>query len=690
MKIIRKMIALFTTVILACSSLSGCGAKAQTNEELPMDPEVMKPWINSNIMGMVTDDTKVSIKDDFYLAANRDWLKDATLRPGYAQEQPLMEAGEIVKQRCKKILSDKSLTGEDAARIRAYYEMWLDWDARNEVGIEPLIPFVEALGKVETIDEMSEFILSDLYHDYGVSFVGTDVGYNAEDSSLYELNLTSTPLSLDNSAEYSTLTENGKRLQTMIKGQNTYMLSRVGYDEKEIAAILKDFDEFEGKIAAYEKTLFERSDASAIQKAINPVTIEDLKEMCPDYPLVAYLERNGVADSKLINVEEPKWLKGLNELYKEENLPGIKAYILTTSLRGFMTFIDEEAYRKYQELNNEFRGIEESSPDEDIAYQVCRRLFPDCFARLYVKEYMNEEIRQEITQFCKDAIDAYDTMLDEEEWLSPETREAAKYKLSRINIRAVYPDKWEDDSMYRVTPKEDGGSYLQAVLDYREAGWEDMRSRINTAVDKDIWNVNILDTNAFYDPVTNSINIIPGFFCDATYSSDMSIEEKYGALGSVIGHEISHAFDTIGSQFDADGNVKNWWTQEDEAAFSERADKLIKYYDEVVAFDNGTVYRGQLIQTEAIADMAGIKCMLMMAKKIDGFDYDKFFRANAHLLARVGTTEYMENQALSNSHPLNYLRVNVTFSQFDEFYKTYGIKKWNGMYIAPKDRISVW
>ena len=281
-------------------------------------------------------------------------------------------------------------------------------------------------------------------------------------------------------------------------------------------------------------------------------------------------------------------------------------------------------------------------------------------------------------------------MLGDIDWLSEETRKEAQNKLRHITIHAVYPDKWEDDSMYQVTAKKDGGSYFNALKEYLEARHEDSLGKLNTKVDKEIWGIDILDLNAFYNPANNSINIIPGFFCDATYRSDMPIEEKYGAIGSVIGHEISHAFDTNGAQYDAEGNVKSWWTDEDYKAFSDRAQKLIDYYDQVVAFDDGTPYYGQLVQTEAIADMAGLKCMLKMAEKVEGFDYDKFFRANAFLWARAGSKELMEYYAATDEHPLNYLRANVSAAQFDEFADTYGIKEGDGMFVAPDDRIAVW
>ena len=163
---------------------------------------------------------------------------------------------------------------------------------------------------------------------------------------------------------------------------------------------------------------------------------------------------------------------------------------------------------------------------------------------------------------------------------------------------------------------------MTARLDYAKAKEQQDIGRMNGTVDRDIWReIDILETNAFYNPDDNSVNIVPGFFCDVTYRSDMSTEELYGSMGAVIGHEVSHAFDSNGAQYDADGNLKDWWTESDSAAFEERVSKVTDYYDNIVAFDDGTPVSGRIVQTEATADMGGIKCMLMMAEKIDGFDY---------------------------------------------------------------------
>ncbi|MBR6486672.1 MAG: M13 family metallopeptidase, partial [Lachnospiraceae bacterium] len=571
-----------------------------------IDTSVMKPWINSNILGLVTDDVTADIKDDYYLNVNHDYLRDTKLRPGRAGEAPFYEALEIVRERCFDILNDESLTGRDAQMIQDYYRMYLDWDARNEAGVEPLRPFIEELKAVDDIDGMTEYLLSDDCYRLGVDFVQFNIGSSADDSSLYELKVLPSTLTLGDPAEYSELTEDGKRKKEYNDGVYSYMLGRFGFSEDETGCILNDLYDFEGKLAGYEMTALEKRDPDALKKRINPVTMDDLRKMSPDFPCAEYFEKWGFGDSKLINLAEPEWLKGLNGLYNEDNLDGLRAYLLTRTLSTYISCLDEEAYRKKQELDNAYRGIKESKPDEENAYEETRKMFPNSMARIYVDRYITKEMRDEIRQLCQDAADTYKEMLDDTEWLSDETKEQAKYKLEHITINAMYPDKWEDDTMFFVTPAKDGGSYFEAKLDHDESIMKRELSHVNGKVDKDIWGVDILETNAFYSQQKNSINIIAGFMCDATYSSDMTIEEKYGALGSVIGHEISHAFDTNGAQYDADGNVKDWWSRDDYNAFRERAGKLVDYYDKVVAFDEGTPYHGQMVQTEAIADMAGI------------------------------------------------------------------------------------
>ncbi len=199
----------------------------------------------------------------------------------------------------------------------------------------------------------------------------------------------------------------------------------------------------------------------------------------------------------------------------------------------------------------------------------------------------------------------------------------------------------------------------------------------------------LMQFDASYDPSTNAVNINLGALGGNYYREDMTKEELYGGIGTVIGHEISHAFDTSGAQFDADGKLENWWTDEDLADFTDRSAKLAAYYDTIVPY-TGTVMDGELVQTEALADMTGIKAVLAVLEEKEDVDYDLFFRSYAKL-NRTNTSEMQAMMFFAmDPHPLGYLRTNVTLQQFDKFLETYNIVEGDAMYLAPEDRVLVW
>ena len=655
-----------------------------------IDVSNMYPWINSNIIGILTDERREELKDDYYLNVNFNWLKDAKLRSGYSSEMPFYDIKETVDENAMALLKDENLSGKDYNLIKDFYDLWLDFEKRNEIGLLPYKNFFESLARVNNIDELSIFLSSIDNFLYGNNLTNIYLSSNSEDSNLYEVQIFSTLLSLEDSAEYKELTEYGKRKKKSIEDKTRYMLKQFMYDDDAIDNIINNMFSFETKIAEFEKSVLYWSNEEALKESINPITMEEIKNKNLKYPLFEILENSGYGKSDLINILEPMWLDNIDSIYNEENLEEMKDYILVHTLLDVMPIIDEKSFREMQNINNELNGIYTNREDVKLAYDSARAMFPYCFDRLYVEKYLDEEVRIEITNMCKDVIETYKKMLDENDWLSKETIKLAKEKLDKITINAVYPDKWEDDSNFNFKSKNDGGSYIEAIMDIVREYYERDLKKINTTRDKEIWDIDILTTNAFYKPSDNSINIVAGFLGDSTYRKDMSIEEKYGAIGTVIGHEISHAFDTFGAQFDANGNVKNWWTDEDYNIFLDKADKLEKYYDNVVAFDNDIKYSGSLVKTEAIADMASVKCLLKMAEEHKYFNYDKFFRTYATLWAKVATLESLESNVLTDSHPLHYLRCNVTIQQFDEFISIYDIKEDNKMYLEPSDRINIW
>ena len=645
------------------------------------------PWLNSNIKGAVTEDYTPALKDDFYVHVNHEWLATAQLRPGYSRNSAFNELQDIIDARLKAIMLDPTLSGHDAELVKTLYSLWLDWDKRNEEGLAELKALVQNLMSIESLDDLSRYFMSEesFYHNVLIADFG--LGRDNKDSESYNLELASTPLPLGDSAEYRELTPNGERTKKMHDAVVTYMLRRLGYTEDEAKGFLEASFRFEKAAAAHIMTLEEMESPEAIDKMYNPLTMDELREKSPVFPFADILEAHS-AYSDLMNLQEPEWLSSLNELYTQENFADIRAYLLCNLAGGYITVTDEPAYREYQRLSRERFGITGSKPDDELAVDFVHGRLSVPVSRMYIAKHVPESAKKEVEQIIRDTVKYYEAMLDGEEWMSEATRRKAKEKLAAMRLNSAYPDKWVDYEGLELDPD---GSLLDALAALRKFNTQTyFYDRLNTKVDHDLWISDVVVVNSYYRPSENSINIIAGILGGDFYGPEMSYEEKLGGIGMVIGHEISHAFDTRGAQFDATGNTAKWWTDEDYAAFKARADKLIKYFDAMTVTPEGAKYNGSLVQTESIADMAGIKAMLGIAEGREGFDYDKFFRAYARIWKLIQTRERNDAVLRTDVHALPYLRVNAVLQQYGKFHEHYKLKKGDGMYLAPDERVAVW
>ncbi len=650
-------------------------------------PLYASDWLNSNIKGAVTDDYTPALKDDFYVNVNHDWLSTAQLKPGYFRNSSFTELQDMVDARLKAIMTDKASTGHDAELVKALYSLWLDWDKRNEEGLSELKALSQNLLSVSTIDELTEYFKGEesFYHDVELADFG--LGRDYRNSELHNIELYSTPLPLGDSAEYRKLTPNGERVKKMRDATVTYMLRRLGYTLEEAQAFLEASFRFEKAIAARIMTREEIYSPEAIEKTCNPITLEELRKKSPVFPFAEILEAHA-AYSDLMNLNEPEWLAALNELYTPANLEDMKAYLFCRLAAGYITTTDEPAYREYQRLSRERYGTTGSKPDDELAVDFVHSNLSAQVSRLYIAKHVPAQAKHEVEQIIRDTVKYYEKMLAGEDWLSEATRKKAVEKLKAMRLNAAYPDKWVDDSELAINPN---GTLLEALAALKRFNTQKtFYDRLNTRVDHDLWISDVVVVNSYYRPSENSINIIAGILGGDFYRPDMSCEEKLGGIGMVIGHEISHAFDTSGAQFDAAGNVAKWWTDDDYKAFQARADRLIKYFDAFTATPEGAKYNGRLVQTECIADMAGVKAMLGIASEREGFDYDKFFRNYARIWKNIQTRERTDMLLKADVHALSYLRVNAIVQQYEKFHEFYGIKNGDGMYLAPEERVAVW
>jgi putative endopeptidase len=301
-------------------------------------------------------------------------------------------------------------------------------------------------------------------------------------------------------------------------------------------------------------------------------------------------------------------------------------------------------------------------------------------------------MKDKVNECGEEVRDYYREMLKNETWLSEATRTAAIDKLNRMTIHSVIPEKTVDYSSLELKNAKNGGSFLDAILSISKFETQLDKSHINAKVDPDLWDSPTSEVNAYYDPSKNAVYFLAGQLVPPLLDDENNYEEFLALVGSTFGHEISHAFDTNGAQYDAYGNLKNWWTDADQAAFQDRTQKVVDYLDSITPFSDKPDLHidGELVKTEYIADLVSFKPLFAIAEKHPGFNYDLFFQAYSVQWRLLSSQENEISQAQNDEHPLNYLRVNAILPQYQQFYDTYGIMPGDGMYIDQDDRLEVW
>ena len=648
-------------------------------------------WLCSNIEGNVTADTPAEPKDNFELFVNKQWYLETAIPEGETNIKTSSMVGDIVKERLLALLKDETLTGHDAGLVRKLYQMLVDWDDRNAQGVEPLMPEISAIRAADSLESLYACMFSP---EKLVQILPAGISVEADllDASINITCVAPVSLLLGDSAEYTARTRSGELYYNQYQQISHYALLRLGFSEEEAVAAFENAIAFETLLAAHIKPDADHYLPDYAQSLMNYYNEQELADLAGAFPLLDLIRAKGLYGGKRFNVAEPAYISALAGIFTEENVPLIRDWLLVRTAEEATSLLDQEMYEKTTDIRNAAMGVSGRISDDRYALNLIKDELTVPLDNLYIDAYCSAQQKQEITEIIGRMIVYYREMLSATDWLSEETREKAIEKLDSMGVQAVYPDRRGDWSGLEFAGKEEGGSLpsaIRAIKDFRNSLYA---AKIDQPVDKDEWDQisgPSYTVNASYDPSTNGVTIYAGILNGDIYRSDMSYEQKLGGIGAIIGHEISHAFDTYGAQFDRDGSLKNWWTQEDLEAFQARAAKLAAWYDGFIPYE-GCQYSGQQVQTEAIADMAGVKCILGIAAKEENFDYDAFYRQIAILYRLKMTLNAFVQRFARDVHPVSYLRVNATLAQFEEFVSFYGIQPGDGMYIAPEDRVAVW
>lgn len=657
------------------------------------DPDLSSgtPWLASSLQGTVTEDTPTSPKDDFYLYVNKDAILSYDILPGYSSAGTLPNRELENDRDILALFTDYEPQGHDARLAKDLYDLFLDWETRNALGVQPLKEItdaVEAIGSIEELNEYCTTVPFELQSILPFSFSAT---VDFHDSSSYIMSVFPGPLVLGDSMEYREMSEVGELMKEVWDDYSLYILKRLGYSEDEALRKIENCYTFESLLAPHIFTSDDSRATDYVEKIYNLFPTDEFETLQGNVPILGTIDLCGYERKDKLVLTQPHWLEALKGLYNDENLPLIRDYAIVQNAINFREALDRDCFMKSMECSARLSGSEGMLEDAQYAATYALNTLPWPVSRLYCERYFTAEDKQNVSDLVRKVLDAYAAMLAEEDFISEETRRNAIDKLYGMTLNVLYPDDWTKyscDDLDFLSASE-GGTLTEAVYAVSRHSIQTAVETFSKSVDKTMWD-GLMPTvvNAFYDPTANSVNILAAFCRGELYNSAMSPEEQYAKLGMVIAHEVSHSFDGTGSQFDKNGNYAEWWTEEDRAVFRKKIDAIADYADTVYCWD-GTHVNGSIITGETCADMGAMACMLHIAKSVEGFDYDLFFRSYAQLWSRIRSYNDFLSR-MKNEHPPEYFRVNAVVQQFDEFNDCYGVEEGDGMYLAPEKRIAIW
>lgn len=726
----NRVYRLIALTIVSSLLLTGCDSSSIQNAlnndsggEVRLNETIndTSKWINSSIPGAIDAESDVSLKDDFYTAVNKDWLLSADVRDDGNANSHFQDSIDKVKERKIKIVSgvddpeafetsdidiDADELAHDESILRQFVDAATDWERRDELGVEPLRPYIEAIDEISSLDELSSYILNE--NDNNLiqeSLVKISTQTSAVSPEVYSVFLESSDIfTLKTRDKYIKIDNYGIKDSRIIATAVSDILEQFGYTRKDAKRIVSQCYEIEAHIASNEAP----ANYKSVQKYVNEkdaeYTFEDVKEMQGNYPLTSILEKYGYDKSKIFYVPESEYVKYIGRLYKESNLEKLKSYFIVHTIYEAMSLLTKDMYEQSRSYENrEENTIKMKNGDGDqleleynddwdiILNDYVGKYMAAPLEILYISKYCSAEQKQYLSDMVDDLVAYYKVLITEEEWLTEDGKKGAIEKLDFLKKRILYPDTFES---YKDIVFSEGDTLLDMVSVINESDYLHNATYVNKEPTSADWNLRLFPTttvNATYVPAYNGIFIYAGVVASGeNFDVDMPYEANLAKIGTVIGHEISHGFDDNGSKFDKYGYEKTWWSWEDTANFSTRVSKQKAYYDTLNAAPGIKNLSGAKLSGEVIADMGGLKAALAVARKADYFDYDLFFKSYAEgwrVKASYGEFIFTTEKDV---HPPAFLRVNVVLMQADDFYGTYNIEPGDGMYMAPEDRLSVW
>ena len=680
--------AVCTSILL----ISGCN---QTPESTSNNIQIEETALVSGITQANIDNT-VRPQDNFYQYINGTWLKNSKIpgdKTAIGSFYDLRdEADDNVKAIIESLAKKQNLmAGSNEQKVADLFNSFIDIETRNTVNIKPIAPLLQAIKNLKNKQEIAHFFGQ--YQAVGIAnpfefYISVD----AKDSSRYATHVWQGGLGLPDKDYYFNEAERFVKLRQGYVEHIEKMFTLAGIPQGKSSA--EAIMTIETKLAKHHWTRVQSRDS---EKRYNKFKVVELSHAVTNqFDWAIYLKALGVKNQKDLIVNQPDYAAGFGTVFAETSLSDWQTYLTFRTLSKFSSYLTSEIDNEdFDFFSKQLNGREEQRPMWKRGVATVNANLGEVIGKVYVSKHFTPQAKSRMSQLVENLRDSYGNSIDDLEWMSNDTKKAAHIKLAAFTPKIGYPDQWEDYSALIIKSNDLVGNIIRSG----EISHQKEVAKLGGPIRKWEWGMTPQTVNAYYNPTVNEIVFPAAILQPPFFNMDADDAVNYGGIGAVIGHEMGHGFDDQGSKYDATGNLRNWWTEKDLAAFKKRADNLVTQYSDYAVFEDLHV-NGELTLGENIGDLSGVtiaykayKASLKgkKAKVIDGLTGDqRFFMGYAQIWRSKIVEKSMRNRVATDPHSPGEFRALGSLSNMPEFYKAFDVKEGDKMYIAPEKRVKIW